>query len=374
MRPSIRGPGLSACALVAAAAMVTPPAQAHEANPSRYNYREDVRPIFVKHCASCHRPGGIAPMSLLEFQEAVPWANAIKMQLLEQTMPPWLPVEGIGEFRHSRSLTAEEVDIIVDWAVGETPEGEPLASEEVSDAAPASTPSTPSTDVTLEPEASVVLTEEEFEKVACVVYPVGVESARVVSRFVVDPELRTVLRRATIYRGTSCDEGAPLATWLPDQPRIDFPRGSGVALSPSDSLAVELSYVKGWEDDGKRLEDRTRLGLTFDAEAQPIELVRLEGSSYELEGARRLLALYAEPMSAEASTENEEPLRIDAVLPGGERRALLVIERYDPAWREKYLLETPLALPAGAELQTSRPGIWVDFARAASSLDDDDES
>ena len=50
---------------------------AHEASPSRYDFKNDIRPIFLKHCGGCHRVGGVAPMSLLEYSEAVPWANAV---------------------------------------------------------------------------------------------------------------------------------------------------------------------------------------------------------------------------------------------------------------------------------------------------------
>ena len=54
-----------------------------EGTPSRFNYRDHARPIFVEHCAGCHRPGGVAPMSLLEYCSAVPWAKAMKMQVLD---------------------------------------------------------------------------------------------------------------------------------------------------------------------------------------------------------------------------------------------------------------------------------------------------
>ena len=62
-------------------------------------------------------------MSLLDYQEAVPWANAIKLSVLEGRMPPFLPGDDGGPFQGARALTAQEIDTIVDWTVGTTPEG-----------------------------------------------------------------------------------------------------------------------------------------------------------------------------------------------------------------------------------------------------------
>ncbi len=101
---------------------------AHEPTLSRFTFGEHARPIFLEHCGGCHRAGGVAPMSLLDYQEAVPWANAIKLALLESRMPPFLPGDEGGPFRDARSLTAKELDILVDWAGGATPEGESPAT------------------------------------------------------------------------------------------------------------------------------------------------------------------------------------------------------------------------------------------------------
>ncbi|HSF16014.1 MAG TPA: hypothetical protein VLK65_10725 [Vicinamibacteria bacterium] len=338
-------------ALVAAFLASSEPVGAHEANPSRYTYSEHVRPIFLRHCGGCHRAEGIAPMSLLDYQEAVPWANAIKMQLLQQTMPPWLPADGIGAFRHERSLTAEEIDIVIDWAVGQTPRGELPADFELERDAPAAI----EPQLWLDSGTEVVLAEDEFEKTACVALPTNLAGSRLATTFIVQPGLPTIVRRATIFRGSACEGRAPLATWLPDQRSVSYPEGSGILLAAGESLALEIVYVKGWTDDGKRLTDRTRLGITFAAEVEPIQSVCIETHSYELTDGSSLVALYPDLSGA------EEPFRVDAVLPDGSSERLLFIERYEPAWREKYVLETPLRLPAGSRLEISQPTLWADF-------------
>jgi len=53
-------------------------------------YSKDVAPIFNRRCVECHRPGEVAPMSLLNYKEIRPWAAAIKERVITRAMPPWL--------------------------------------------------------------------------------------------------------------------------------------------------------------------------------------------------------------------------------------------------------------------------------------------
>lgn len=76
----------------------------------------DVAPIFSKHCMSCHRPGEIAPMSLLTYEETRPWARSIKKEVSHHTMPPWhADPRKSHPFRNEARLTDEEVQKIVTW-------------------------------------------------------------------------------------------------------------------------------------------------------------------------------------------------------------------------------------------------------------------
>jgi hypothetical protein len=293
-------------------------------------------------------------MSLLDYQEAVPWANAIKLSLLEGKMPPFLPGEDGGPFRDARTLSARELDMLVDWAVGTTPEGESLAAEESS-----VPPLTTEADLTLLPGTDVVLGEDEPEKTACLVLPTGLEASRMATAFAVFPGQPTILRRGTILAGDSCEDAEPLATWLPDRERISFPEGLGRRLAASSNLLLELHYVKGWGDEGKRILDRSALGLWFSADAAPIRSVSIERPGLVLDDAVRLVALYAH-------ASDESPFRVEAVTPDGVVRLLLSIERFDPAWSEKYFFRTPILLPAGSSLRVSRSGVWVDLADPAS--------
>src|SRR2546427_11798354 len=69
--------------------------QAHKAITSKYNYNEHVFPILRERCGTCHVDGGAAPMSLLTYKDAVPWAESIREELLAAKMPPWY-VDPVG--------------------------------------------------------------------------------------------------------------------------------------------------------------------------------------------------------------------------------------------------------------------------------------
>jgi hypothetical protein len=88
-------------------------------------FSKDVAPILYKHCAECHRPGDIAPMSLLTYKDARPWARAIKEKVLLREMPPWSADPRYGEFANEHRLTQKEIDTIAAWVDQGAKEGDP---------------------------------------------------------------------------------------------------------------------------------------------------------------------------------------------------------------------------------------------------------
>src|SRR6516162_9143946 len=88
-------------------------------------FSKDVAPIFQRSCQTCHRPNSIAPMSLLTFEDARPWAKAIKEKVITRNMPPWHIDRnvGISEFANNIGLTDQEIAAIVNWVDGGAPQG-----------------------------------------------------------------------------------------------------------------------------------------------------------------------------------------------------------------------------------------------------------
>jgi hypothetical protein len=98
-------------------------ARAHDVT-THVTWNREISRIAYARCAMCHRPGGSA-FSLLSYQEANPWANAIKEEVLQRRMPPWGAVKGFGSFRNEQALAQEELDLIANWVNGGAPEGNP---------------------------------------------------------------------------------------------------------------------------------------------------------------------------------------------------------------------------------------------------------
>ena len=120
--------GLIACSRIAAfgfALSVAAPALAADAKPVTFS--KDIAPIFQAKCQECHQPNSIAPMSLITFQDARPWARAIKERVAARQMPPWHIDRAVGvqKFKNDMSLSDDQVDAIVRWVDGGALQGDP---------------------------------------------------------------------------------------------------------------------------------------------------------------------------------------------------------------------------------------------------------
>jgi hypothetical protein len=105
---------------------VTSGAPQQPASPSGApTFSADVAPIMYAKCVTCHRPGEVAPMSLITYKDVRPWASSIREKVTTRTMPPWHADRQYGAFRNEQSLTPGEIDTIVKWANAGAPEGSP---------------------------------------------------------------------------------------------------------------------------------------------------------------------------------------------------------------------------------------------------------
>ena len=86
-------------------------------------FNKDIAPILYKNCIGCHRPGEIAPMSLITYKEVRPWAKAIREKVATREMPPWHLDSKYGKWENDRRLPQKEVDAVVAWIDGGAIEG-----------------------------------------------------------------------------------------------------------------------------------------------------------------------------------------------------------------------------------------------------------
>src|SRR5262245_34632238 len=93
-------------------------------NPANVTFNKDVAPILFANCAECHRPGESAPMSLLSYQDARPWARSIREKVVSRVMPPWHADPHVGKWSNDRRLSQQQIDTIVAWVDGGAKEGD----------------------------------------------------------------------------------------------------------------------------------------------------------------------------------------------------------------------------------------------------------
>jgi hypothetical protein len=115
---------LIAAAVVAAATGAERAARGHTFFTSKFTWHGQVRSILQRHCGACHGSAGVAAMSFDRYEDARPWAKAIKEEVLERRMPPWAAAPGFHGLRNDPSLTAFEREVLLEWIEGGAPEGE----------------------------------------------------------------------------------------------------------------------------------------------------------------------------------------------------------------------------------------------------------
>jgi mono/diheme cytochrome c family protein len=119
---------VAALALVAAAIAI-PAAATADSNEGAVSpkptFTKDILPILQKSCQECHRPGTIAPMSLLTYEDARPWARSIKEKVVTRYMPPWHIDRTVGEYDPDPSLSDAQIATIARWVDSGAPKGDP---------------------------------------------------------------------------------------------------------------------------------------------------------------------------------------------------------------------------------------------------------
>jgi hypothetical protein len=101
--------------LAACVALPSISADSPKNNAERVTFSKDVAPIFYSDCVECHKPKDIAPMSLITYKDARPWARSIREMVADRQMPPWHADPHIGQFSNNRSLSQKDINTIVAW-------------------------------------------------------------------------------------------------------------------------------------------------------------------------------------------------------------------------------------------------------------------
>ena len=408
-------------AAVVASALAAPSVRAQDAaRPAAPTFSKDVAPILYKECTSCHRPGEIAPMSLLTYSSARPYARAIATQVSRGTMPPWHADPAHGEFQNERRLSPAEKETILAWVGAGAPEGNPA------DLPPP--PVYPEGWNIGRPDAVFAIGEDypippqgtldykHFE------VPTNFTEDKWIKAFEVKPGNPAVVHHVIVYarlprraaEGDATSEpaagrgaGNPLAALfrpfsfapgmnLPPEVRAarsreeggnDRPRpaaglgayvggftpgqgvrvfhdGTAMRLPAGSTLIFQMHYTAT----GQATTDRTKIGFVFVPErpAQEAMTVALLNQNFTLPAGAPNTRVDAQmTFHADATLWSLLPHThvrgrewlVEATYPDGRREVLLAVPNYDFNWQTDYVLKEPLRLPKGTILRTSA---WYD--------------
>jgi hypothetical protein len=250
----------AACAVLGALVLLSVRGEAHKPITSKFTYNADAYPIFLKRCGHCHIAGGVAPMSLVTYEDAFPWAESLRAELLDAGAgAPGVPADFVKAAH--RDLSARELDIVLDWAVGGTPEGDPAKRP-----APATLKNDwagGKPDLVLQPTSAFKVPADTMEATHEFSLPTNLDRSREISAVDLLPGAPALLRDSTI--AVRAPNAAPkkLGTWVPRQVPAAVALKPGTTLPAGADIIVTIHYKKTWKYEGQAISDSSSIGIYF---------------------------------------------------------------------------------------------------------------
>lgn len=328
-------------------------------------FSKDIAPIFAKNCMSCHRPGEIAPMSLMTYKEVRPWARSIREKVVGKEMPPWHADPNYGEWANDRRMTDKEIETIAAWVDGGAPQGNPK------DMPPA--PKFTTGWQIGDPDIIFQMPEEyTVPAEGAVAYQYfTVPSNFTEDKYIVAMEARAgaldVVHHIVVYvrepggggsqRG---DIGAGLLGALsPGMTPFIAQPGTAKLIKAGSNIVFQMHYTPS----GKETKDRSLVGLKF-AKA-PVDQVITTTAAWD---ARFTIPPGAANHEVKASWVAQDDILIwslmphmhlrgkdylyRATYPDGRSEILLSVPRYDFGWQVYYYPKKPIRIPKGTRIET----------------------
>lgn len=372
-------------------------APASATSQSAPTFNKDVAPILYKHCTTCHRPGEIAPMSLLTYQEARPWARAIRDNVVNGVMPPWHADPAHGKWLNDRAMTATEKDTISRWVTAGAPQGNAADMPKPPVYAKGWTIGQPDTVVTMEKEYAVPaqgtveyqyfqmptnFTEDKWVQ-ALEIRPGNREVVHHVLVYARSPqttrrpqafrnqnppgplsptqmkEMEEMKKNPQAFQNQANSRGPLIAQIAPNTNATVFAPGTAMLLQAGTVLTFQIHYTTN----GTAATDKTSIGLRF-AKEPPTHEVRAAAMA----NPRFLIPAGAANHPVEAGMEFTEDVTIYSLAPhthlrgktweytmtypDGRREVLLSVPKYDFNWQTDYVFATPLRVPKGSVLKS----------------------
>lgn len=370
-------------------------------------FNQAIAPILFSRCVGCHRPGEAAPMSLLSYENARPWARAIKARVLAREMPPWPADPRYGDFANQHTLTDAEIDTLVAWSDGGAPEG--------SGSAPAPPAFLDGWTAQMDRPPDLIVNGPEFDLPSSGIIPEfkvwsprTFGKDRTVEAIELRPLNRAVMHHASVFRtklpnGTKIGSaalwpggpvlegvpvlrngspapdtllpsfGAPLIFYVPAGGFLQFPKGVAKRIRGDEYLQWTFHFVTT----GKPEKAGARLGIWFsrgnpkevvtttvtdrvqvngqdvpkDARGPQFPNIAPREANYTVTGVMRL----TEPVTLYALWPHMHyrgrDITFSVIDTKGQETVLLAVPRYRFEWQFTYVLRTPLKIPQGSTIR-----------------------
>jgi hypothetical protein len=321
-------------------------------------FSKDVAPIFYKSCAGCHRPGEIAPMSLLTYNDARPWAKAIREKVASRQMPPWHADPKHGEWLNDRRISQEAIDTITSWVDSGAREGDPK------DLPPA--PKFTAGWRIGKPDETFSIPEQSVPAEGVVSYQyLTVPTNFKEDRWVTSAEIRSTGSAAVHHvivfvqePGTTRAEGRLLVGFAPGEDPAMFAPGFARKVPAGSNLVFQVHYTPN----GTALKDTTTVGLIyaktpvkFSVVTRPVLEARFVipagDPNYEVKSSYT----FTEPAHLYSFMPHMhlrgKDFEYRAVFPDGTSKILLSVPSYDFSWQTYYVTREPIAVPKGTRIE-----------------------
>lgn len=355
MRSKMRLCGLLAVfGLLSVLVMSSAKAGGSDKTSGKVTFSKDVAPIFYNNCVQCHRPGEIAPMSLMTYKQSRPWARSIREKVSTRDMPPWHADSRHGEFANDRRLSQKDIDTIIAWVDQGASEGDPKdlpRPPEFIDGWNIGKP-----DVVFQLPAEYRVPADGVVPYKYFSVPTNFTEDKWIEAAEIRPGDRGVVHHIIVFYQKGMDRKLLVGYAPGEQPSV-IPKGLGRKIPAGADLVFQVHYTPN----GQETMDRSYVGLVF-AKQTP----RQEILTRPVMNARFTIPPGDPDYRVESSYTFTDDAHIRALMPhmhlrgknfeyrvtypDGRSKVILSVPKYDFSWQSYYVLKEPVPAPKGTRL------------------------
>jgi peroxiredoxin len=343
-------------------------------------FTKDVAPILWRNCARCHRPGAVAPFSLLTYNDAAKRADFIQDVVSSGQMPPWKPHSGAGVFQDASRLSPVEKDILAYWVGNGRPQGDLADLPPLPRFSDGWQLGEPDVVIPMPERFQVPATGRDVYRAFTV--PLNLGRDLVINGLEFRPGNPRVVHHSRLYLDTTGDarardlaDPAPgffghsqipgngelpypgLGGWTPGMTARFAPDGVGRLVRNGSDLVFRIHY----HTSGKPEEDRSSIGLYAAKKPTTRNMVGYTICSNKIDippGEKRHTIIISAWVKSDVHLYTVVPhahylcreFRLAATLPDGTSQPLLWIDDWDLDWQDQYRYLKPVRLPKGTLL------------------------